>query len=60
MRERLVEMGIWIVRHPREVAQVVIVFWCVASVIAGVVLFVWVRRDTTAPKAPGLGSRRVG
>jgi hypothetical protein len=60
MRERLVELGIWMMRNPRDVAEFAIVFWCVASVIAGLVLFVWARRDTTAPKAPGFRSRRVG
>lgn len=59
MRERLVEMGIWMVRHPREVAEAAIIFWCAASVIAGAALFLMARRDTQAPKAPGLKRRRV-
>ncbi|MDP2319597.1 MAG: hypothetical protein Q8O42_09705 [Acidobacteriota bacterium] len=59
MVARLVDMGIWIMRHPREVAVFVIVAWSVASVIAGIVLWSWARRDTQAPKAPGLNHRRV-
>lgn len=59
MRERLVDLGIWIVREPRQVAAVVIGAWSVATIVAGLWLWRQAKRDT-APKAPGHPSRRVG
>jgi len=59
MKDRLIDMGLWIVLHPGEAWWFAAKVWCVATIIAFVALVRRAKKDTQPPRAPGFKSRRV-